>query len=175
MGVSAKDQSNWLLIIAYTTITFPVLTVFLLWRLKFIESMQMTGLKERYGPLIASMLFYFWIFWIFHKQFAAPMLLQSFLLGVFMTTVLTFLQTIFFKVSLHAAGWGSVAAFGIICMFYHIPYAIFLSIGAILLAGLVGTTRLYLQAHTHRQIYIGYLVGILAQVISLAIIKIAFY
>lgn len=174
-GLPEKTKTSWLLIIAYTTITFPLLTVFLLWRLKFIESMEMEGLKERYGPLIASMLFYFWIFWVFHKQFAAPFLIQSFLLGVFFTTVLTFLNSIFFKVSMHTSAWGSVVTFGIIAAFMNMPNAIILIVASIIIGGLVGSSRLFLQAHNIRQIWIGYVLGVLGQLISFLIIKIAFY
>ena len=174
-GLPEKTKTSWLLIIAYISITFPLLTVFLLWRLKFIESMQMDGLKERYGPLIASMLFYFWIFWVFHKQFAAPFLIQTFLLGVFFTTVLTFLNSIFFKVSMHTSAWGSVFTFAIMAACMNMQNALFLIMASILIGGLVGSARLYLQAHNIRQIWIGYILGVLGQILSFLIIKIAFF
>ena len=147
-GVPPKSQTWWLIIISYITITFPLLVVFLLWRLKFIDSMQMHGLKERYGPLIASMLFYFWTFWLFHKQFQAPILLQSFLFGVFLATVCLFMATIFFKVSLHSGAWGGVMMFAIICAFNQIQFSIIFLLLAIIIAGLVGTSRIYLNEHT---------------------------
>ena len=170
-GVPAKTQAWWLVIISYITITFPLLVVFLLWRLKFIDSMLMQGTNERYGPLIASMLFYFWTFWLFHHQFQAPMLLQSFLLGVFLTTVFLFLATIFFKLSLHAGAWGSVVVFAVICMFHRIHLSAILTIFSVLVAGLVGTSRLYLQAHEKRQLYSGYIVGGLGQLLAYIICK----
>ena len=137
--------------------------------------MQMDGLKERYGPLIASMLFYFWIFWVFHKQFAAPFLIQTFLLGVFFTTVLTFLNSIFFKVSMHTSAWGSVFTFAIMAACMNMQNALFLIMASILIGGLVGSARLYLQAHNIRQIWIGYILGVLGQILSFLIIKIAFF
>ncbi|HMP28809.1 MAG TPA: phosphatase PAP2 family protein, partial [Saprospiraceae bacterium] len=41
---------------------------------------------------------------------------------------------------------------------------------AILIAGLVGTTRMYLKAHTPDQVYGGYLVGAFAHLIAYIII-----
>ncbi|MBK7764268.1 MAG: hypothetical protein IPI46_13135 [Bacteroidetes bacterium] len=174
-GIPDKSRNWWLVIIAYTTITFPVLVVFLLWRLKFIESMHMQNEKERYGPLIASMLFYFWIFWLFHKQFAAPELVQSFLLGVFLTSVGVFMATIFFKISMHAAGWGSVIAFAAIMFLMGVMNSLPLLVISIFIGGLVGTTRLYLKAHIPAQIYSGYIVGAFMQIISFLIIHNLFY
>lgn len=170
-GVSEHNKTWWLVILAYITITFPLLVVFLLWRLKFIDSMQMHGLKERYGPMIASMLFYFWTFWLFHKQFEAPLLLQSFLLGVFLATVLLFLASIFVKISLHTGAWGSVVVYAIICTFQQVHLAILLLLLSILIAGLIGTARLYLGAHSNKQLYAGYLLGGLAQLLAFLLCK----
>ncbi len=170
-GIPSSAQTWWWIIISYITITFPLLTVFLLWRLKFIDSMQMHGLKERYGPLMASMLFYFWTFWLFHKQFQAPLLLQSFLFGVFLTTVFLFMITIFHKISLHAGAWGSVLMFAIICAFHQLQCSIIFLILSAIIAGLVGTMRLYLQAHTNKQLYSAYILGALAQLISYLVCK----
>ena len=170
-GVPAKSQSWWLIIISYITITFPLLVVFLLWRLKFIDSMQMHGLKERYGPLIASMLFYFWTFWLFHKQFQAPILLQSFLLGVFLATVCLFMATIFFKVSLHTGAWGGVIMFAIITAFNQIQFSILFLILSIVIAGIVGTSRIYLNEHSRKQLYAGYIIGAFAQLIAYFVCK----
>jgi membrane-associated phospholipid phosphatase len=41
---------------------------------------------------------------------------------------------------------------------------------ALLLAGLTGTSRLYLKAHTPAQVYAGYFIGILTQFIALRFI-----
>ena len=170
-GIPTKTQHWWLVIISYITITFPLLVVFLLWRLKFIESMQMHGIKERLGPLIASMLFYFWTFWLFHKQFQAPLLLQSFLCGIFLTTVFLFIASIFFKVSLHSGAWGCVIVFAIICCFYQIHNGIILLMLSLLVGGIVGSARMRLNAHTFKQLYSGYLLGALAQLVAFLVCK----
>lgn len=170
LGVTDKARSWWLVIIAYITITFPLLVVFLLWRLKFIDSIHMKGEKERYGPLMASMLFYFWVFWLFHKQFNAPELIQSFLFGVFLTTAAVFMATIFFKISMHSAAWGGVISFAVICALHTIQNGILFLIFSLLIAGLVGSIRLYMKAHTNRQVYAGYIVGIVMQLLAFVVI-----
>ncbi|HNB81316.1 MAG TPA: hypothetical protein PLP34_07425 [Chitinophagaceae bacterium] len=174
-GIPPATQKWWLYIIGYTTILFPLLVVFLLWRLKFIESMQMHGLKERYGPLIASMLFYFWIFWLFHKQFAAPEWVQIFLFSVFINTVAVFMASIFFKISMHASAWGAVLGYAVLLLLRGIPGSLFFFLLVLLLAALAGTARLVLQAHTHRELYSGYICGLLMQWLSACIIHYSFF
>ncbi|MBK9300945.1 MAG: hypothetical protein IPN14_10130 [Bacteroidetes bacterium] len=169
-GLPVKTQQWWIVIIAYITVTFPLLVVFLLWRLKFIESIHMHGEKERYAPLIASMLFYFWVFWLFHKQLKAPELLQSFLLGIFLTTVGVFMATIFYKISMHTAAWGGVVMFAIIGMFQTLQHGLIFLCLALFIAGVVGSTRLYMKAHTPFQIYSGYVVGMLMQLLSFIVV-----
>jgi hypothetical protein len=171
-GVSEKTRQWWLIMVAYITITFPLLVVFLLWRLKFIESMEMHGLKERYGPMMASMLFYFWTFWMFHKQFDPPLLVQSFLLGVFLASALLFIFGIFVKISLHAGAWGGVVAFSIIAASHQIAHGMIMVIASLLIAGLVGSSRLALNAHSTKQVYVAYLLGAFAQILALLICKI---
>ncbi|KXK44200.1 MAG: PAP2 superfamily domain protein [Bacteroidetes bacterium OLB11] len=170
IGISPSTYKWWVVIVAYITITFPLLVVILLWRLKFIESIYMKGDKERYIPLIASMLFYFWTFWLFHKQLAAPAVLQSFLLGTFLTTVGVFLFTLFSKVSMHTAAFGGLFSFALILSFRAFQNSLLLLIVAILLSGLIASARLYLKAHNTNQVNTGFLIGFFAQFISFIIV-----
>ncbi|MCU0333556.1 MAG: hypothetical protein MUF62_00745, partial [Chitinophagaceae bacterium] len=50
--------------VVLNTVLFPGLVVFLLWRLKFISSMQLHTQKERIMPLTISIVFYFWAFYV---------------------------------------------------------------------------------------------------------------
>ncbi|MBL7772548.1 MAG: hypothetical protein JNM95_06800 [Chitinophagaceae bacterium] len=170
-GLDQKQQLLRVITVAYTTVTFPLLTVFLLWRLGFIENMYMRDQRERYVPLIASMLFYFWVFWIFHKQFQAHQALQVFLLAVFLSTVLTFLVNLFSKVSMHTAAFGLLSAFSVYLAWHGITNAIVFVVLSILLCGVVAMVRLYLKEHTPPQVYTGMVLGVLALLLSIPVIK----
>lgn len=72
--------------------------------------------------------------------------------------------TYFWKISLHAIGSGGlVGALVGACIIIPTPYvrvAVLQFIPfAVVLAGIIGTARLYLQAHTSLQVYAGYLLG----------------
>ncbi len=169
-GFEEKAKLSLFVVVALNTILFPLLVVILLWRLKFIDSLHMQGDKERYGPLIATMLFYFWVFWTVHKQFPVPEVAESFLLGTFLTTVGVFMATIFFKMSMHTAAWGGVIAFAIICTFMMLSNALFFLLAAVLIGGIVGTSRLWLKAHNPPQVYSGFIVGALMQFFAFLIV-----
>ena len=166
--VAPKQRFLWLGMVSYTTILFPVLTVILLWRLKFVDSIQLKGQKERYGPLMASMLFYFWVFWVFHKEFKAPLDIQLLLFAAFLSNVLVFMATIFYKISMHTAAWGTTI---VLLTYWSVHYAAafpYLLLG-LLLAGIVGSIRFYLKAHSTKQVYVGYIVGALAALLSMLV------
>jgi hypothetical protein len=112
------------------------------------------------------MLFYFWVYWVFHKQFQAHVLIQTLLLGVFLTCVLVFLASILYKISMHTAAWGSAPVFAAILTFESLPAAPILLVCVILLAGIVGTARLQLKAHSPQEIYSGYMAGLVAQILA---------
>lgn len=167
--LAVREQNLWLIMVAYTSILFPIVTVVLLWRLKFVESIQLKGQKERYGPLMASMLFYFWMFWVFHKQFSAPLEIQGLLFAVFLSNVLVFMATIFYKISMHTAGWATAV---VLLAYWTMKNttAFPLLLLAVVLAGMVGSIRFYLQAHSSKQIYVGYVVGAIAALLAILIV-----
>jgi hypothetical protein len=118
------------------------------------------------------MLFYFWTFWTFHREFNAPLLIQTFLLGVFLTTVSLFMVTIFYKISLHTGAWGAVIMFALICSLQQVQFSILFLILSMVVAGLVGTARLFLKEHSGKEIYSAYIVGGISQLLAYLVCKI---
>jgi hypothetical protein len=120
---------------------------------------------------MASMLFYFWVFWLFHHQFEAPLVIQTLLLGSFLSTVMVFMFTIFFKISMHTAAWGSVVSFAIICSLLYVDHSLILLVSSILIAGVIGSVRLLLKEHIKSQLWMGYLVGVIAMPLAYFIVQ----
>ncbi len=155
-------QIRYLLPVFIATAFFPIISVLLMKALKFVESIHLYKPKDRVIPLIASMVFYFWIYHV-SKNIDAPFLLQVMLLGAFWGVIALFVVNIFYKVSMHTAGAGSMIGMVIVLLMTS-PIAmtipLFLSIT---IAGLVGTARLLLGAHRSYEIWLGYVLGILIQ------------
>lgn len=146
-------------------------TVLLLKQLKFIQSIRMHTQKDRIIPYIATMTFYFWAFLVFRHQTAIPFVLTAFVLGSFLAVVIAFISNLALKISMHALGMGGLLGL-MFCIFSDPYYNItLLLLIIILLCGIVGTSRLILGEHTLREVYLGFMFGILAQLIAFWVIR----
>ena len=162
--VDAKIVGLWKIQIGLNTIMYPLLITFLLWRLGFAKDMYMRTNQERLAPLLGSILFYFWNYYVFQKdQNDAPMLMKSFLLGTFLSVSILFLTTIFTKMSMHTTAIAG-ACTGLLLMGWQSPCHIYnpFWISLVLLA-IVVWSRLYLKEHTVAEIVSGILIGLMGQ------------
>ncbi len=156
---------RWLAMVAINTLLLPFLCVLLLKALGFIESIQMHRLKDRVIPLIASMIFYFWAYQV-AKGTDMPLVLKVLLLGNFWGIILVFMVSIFYKVSMHTAAAGGILGIVIVLMIIN-PINMQLPLfAALLIAGLTGTARLALKAHTPGEVWLGYCIGIAVQIVA---------
>jgi len=83
-GFSGKEKIYTLLISAVNLVFFPLLTVLLLKALGFISSIYMHSKKDRIIPYIACSIFYFWAYLVFRNQTMYPLILPTFIFGMFL-------------------------------------------------------------------------------------------
>ena len=148
---------------ALFTIFFPGLSLFLAWRLKLIKTLALESRQDRLIGFIVTMFFYFWASYVFRNLPDTPPVAAHFVLGTFLAVCAAWMCTIFYKVSLHAVAMGGLIAFAILFGIVD-PYVSGLYIiSAILIAGVVCTSRLILGAHTRFEMITGFVIGLLAQ------------
>jgi lipopolysaccharide export LptBFGC system permease protein LptF len=95
-----------------------------------------------------------------------PAVLKFFFMGIFIATSVGLVFNNFIKISLHAmAAGGAATAIILFSYYYQAPFGLFISI-ALLLAGLICSSRLLVSDHTNAEIYYGLLVGAGCQLIS---------
>ena len=146
-----KQKIIILISVASQTILFPALTVFLLWRLGFADSIFLRTQKERIIPYVATNIFFFWAFYVSKNRFPDEM--TFFFLGIFLSSAAGLMANNYFKVSMHAIGVGGSAAFMILLGMVNaetggLPLAIAVSV-----AGIVCTSRLLVSDHHPMEIY----------------------
>jgi hypothetical protein len=170
VGRNMYDRFALCRIVTVNTLIFPLVTVLIMKGLGFIKTIYLKTGRERMVVLIATMLFYFWMHYIIthtlalSQQSPQPNIMAQYFLGVFLSIPSAFMATNFLRISLHAIAWGNAVAFFV---FIGIQYTYFIGIELAiitLLAGLVGTARLQLKDHTHKELYVGFIVGALCQV-----------
>jgi hypothetical protein len=152
----------------WLTAFFPAFAVFLVWRLKFSESIFLRTQKERIVPYVITMIFYWWMYFLSRnpKFDDQPSVLKFFYLGIFISTVFGLTLNNYFKISLHGMGvGGALAAVILFALHYHMPLGFAISIAAIL-TGIVCTARFLVSDHTNKEVYAGLFVGMFCQVVA---------
>jgi membrane-associated phospholipid phosphatase len=112
-----------------------------------------------------------------YKLFAAGSHLAAFtnplismmMLGAAVAVFIGFIANVFTKISLHAIGAGCFVGLTLSILRLADYDLRLLLLGAIILAGLIGTARMRLGAHTQRQIYYGYMAGFIGQFFSFSL------
>lgn len=146
------------------TIIFPAFALLIMRLLGFVKSFMLHSREDRIGPYLANMIFYFWMARVFfnYKPELTP-ILASFMTGVFLTTAVALIANIFSKISMHAIGCGGMLGIFIIIMKSNSMLMTWPLSLALLITGLVCTSRLIVSNHTQRDIYLGLIIGLACQ------------
>ncbi len=181
-GVSAPaGRATLILQVFMLTFVLPAFSFFLLKKLSFIESMTLNNRMDRIAPYLITLVFYFWLYINIRHDPKVPLVYNIFVFGALITLVLVFIFNLFIKVSAHSSVMGGLLAMTWITfnVFSHETFTLHLQgqppmvlswrsvlIFVIIAGGVVGTCRLYLKAHTLKEVYVGYGLGVVAQWIA---------
>ena len=168
-GFSAAGKTRILLMVTINAVFFPLVTVLLLKALGFIESFVVPTQKDRILLYISSMVFFFWAQYSLREQPEVPRILVAFMFGVFISSAAALMANIYFKISMHAIGMGGLTGIAFVIMQQNTMLMTWPLSAALLIAGMVCTSRLIVSDHTPKEIYSGLLVGFLCQLIGAAI------
>lgn len=145
------------------TVFLPLAIFYLLVHLKKIDSVMVTNVKQRKIPLFLQLIL---IAFIIVKTFRLdnfPELFYFFLgnaISSFIAFILVFWKQ---KISLHMLAMASLTIFCICCSIHFGAKAYYFITILLLCNGLVATSRLYMKAHTMKEIVLGYCIGLFPQ------------
>jgi hypothetical protein len=165
-GMDVRTKFWCPLIVAQLTFFYPLLSVLLMKGLGFVDSVFLKTQKERIIPYIAAGIFYFWAARVFIQQQQYPSIMGVFMAGILFSSFAALLCNIYFKISMHAIGVGGAIGIFLIIMKTNTMLMTWPLSIVFLIAGLVCTSRLLISNHTQKDIYIGLLVGIAAQIVA---------
>jgi len=114
--------------------------------------------QQRQRTIQMVLVLYTFIYFLFPRQF-----IPEYLLDVLLATVIglcvAFVVNMRMKISLHGSAWGGFLSVILFLLFqFNGPYFLFFMV-SVICAGLVGFSRLYLGAHTNKELYSGYAAG----------------
>lgn len=168
-GFSISGKRTVLLSVTLNAVLFPLITVLLLKALGFIESIFFKSQKDRILLYISSMTFFFWAQYSLREQPYIPRILVAFMFGVFISSAAALIANIYLKISMHAIGMGGLIGICFVIMRQNSMLMTWPLSAAVLIAGLVCTSRMIVSDHTSKEIYSGLLMGFLCQLMGASI------
>ena len=152
------NDMTFLTITISMTCLIPIIIIMMMKKWGIISSLEMDERNDRPGPLFIMVIFLYLTMRFFNK---IPLfsIYNFYLTTVIVVTILAFAITFFWKISLHALGWGNFVACLFILTTISIRLYLLYFIASIVAAGIVATARLKLKSHSNAQIYAGFAMG----------------
>lgn len=158
-------ETKWriTLIVFIFSFIFPVLNIFILYKLKKIPAVTLSNQSDRTFPYLMTALFYFGLFYLL-LDINIWTIIKISVVGGGIAILLTAIINLKYKISAHMVGVGGLLGL-LLCVSWLIKFDMTLFyIITIILAGLLGFARLKLDEHKPYQIYAGFLTGLFVQV-----------
>ncbi len=151
--------SQWMILAfcALYSVVMPMAFIGFARILGYVDDLRMRNKRSRIFALVVCAISIL-AFGHLLKNWHAPSVMQMFVTGVVVTLLIAALLAFFTRISLHTIGWGGLTAVVSFLSFSH-PWISTLLAVVVLLAGLVGTARVYLNEHKPWQVYAGFAIG----------------
>ena len=161
------SQQKYLILlqVSIITILIPISFYYLLRSFGKVDSVMVYQLSQRKIPLTIQAIL---IFLLITKSITAeviPELYYYFLGGLISTFLLLILLFLKIKASIHMVGISALTIFVIALSLHHQNNAIYTIAFLIVMNGIVASSRLEMQAHTNKELVIGFFLGMLPQII----------
>lgn len=115
---------------------------------------------DRVLPLLFSALFYYIGFYLFRNLNIMPVV-KLFLISSSLVIIVLLIISFRWKISIHLASIGGIIGLLLAVSFRTGTNPLLLVTGAFLVAGIVGTARIYLEKHNLIQVVAGFMLGFL--------------
>lgn len=153
------EMQQWVYgITVFCSIIFPSGFFYYFYRTGLIQSFHMYTAKERSLPFLTTVVFHM-ISYIWFTRMPIPSLFPHLVLGAAFSVSTAFIINLKWKVSIHMLGMGGIVGTIIGLILRYQVDALELVIALVILSGVVGYSRLKLNAHTPLQVYFGFILG----------------
>jgi len=165
-----KEQEYIILFVVFvSTYIIPIILLALLKKVKLIDDYHLRSINERKFPVLFFIMLSFLIGRALIAIHIVDLLAFSFFGVAFALSFTYLLFNLKIKTSLHTLGIGGIIGFVMVMSYeYQLNFNAFLA-GLFVVAGLIGVSRLALNAHRPKEVYIGFVLGIVSQWMSFQI------
>ena len=153
--------------ILLVTVFIPLAIFYLLIMLGKIDSVMVTNVSQRKIPLTVHIVLLSVLILKSITKETIPELFYFFLGSIISSSISLLLVYLGKKVSLHMLGMSSLTVFCISsCIHFQVREIIIIS-ALLFCNGLVASSRLYMKAHSNKELVLGYLIGLFPQLLLL--------
>ncbi|PTN10681.1 phosphatase PAP2 family protein [Mangrovibacterium marinum] len=157
--ISFEAKKFILLIVLMSTLVLPLISIGLM-MLTTRFKLNLDKASDRIIPMLNTAIFYYLGFYFLGKLPIFP-IYKLMLISSVLTIAILLLITIRWKISAHMAAIGGlIGIFLALSLRLNFNGSLLLSV-LLLVAGLVGTSRILLQKHSPQQVYAGFVIGLL--------------
>lgn len=164
--VSAPMERYLYGLIFVSTLCIPAMAIIILRLFRIIPDYSLATRRERILPLFVVALCYGMCGWVL-KDVQMVFLLRRCIFAAMGCVIFAFAVNLFWQVSLHMTAIGGVIGIVSILMYGGYVKLVWVLCVTILLAGLLGSARLYLGKHNLAQIAVGFFGGFMVAVLVL--------
>jgi hypothetical protein len=166
---TTTDMRNGLYLLVFVnTFLLPLLASIVLYRTRQIRSLEMHSVNERIFPFIMTLIFYTGTFFLLKRVGLSYLIYTSFLAATFTVFLILLIYALLkWKISAHMAGIGGLVGAIMAFSMKLSVNMVFLLMVFIFIAGLLGYARIRMNAHRPSQVYAGFLIGFVTQLILL--------
>lgn len=172
-SVPQRAQSLLILIVLINTGIAPLLSIYFLYKTKVLSDTTLNNRRERIIPTFISVLFYIFT-WFLFRQTNLPSMLNHFILGATLLTILGLLVTLWWKISIHMMSIGGMVGFlSAVSLTLELPIH-WMVVIFIILSGILGSARVVLRSHNQSQVYAGFTAGFLVMFLTINLLHFSY-
>ena len=147
-----------LLIVFILTFVLPLSIIPFYYYTRLVRSVQMKNPKERIIPYFITFLL-FYIAHVIIKKLPLDYFYSIYLFAASISVLLVIIISYFWKISTHMVGIGGLTGLILSLSLRMTANLMGILIIAIIVAGILGTSRLKLNSHSPSQVYLGFILG----------------
>jgi membrane-associated phospholipid phosphatase len=166
--IAPVEADYFVFLLLGINIIAPAVSIVIMIKFKMVSSIDLHDRKERWAPYLLVILYYLLSYGLL--RYYGPTLpteVFSFILSVIVSLLLSLTINFFWKISVHMLGQGGVFGSLISLSILHRADVSIIIIACLLMSALTGFSRLRLNAHTHQQVYAGFVLGMVCNLVIL--------
>ncbi|MBL0316014.1 MAG: hypothetical protein IPP69_09610 [Flavobacteriales bacterium] len=158
--IAPTEADYFVFLLLGINIIAPAVSMLIMIKYGMLSSIELRNRKERFGPYLLVIFYYVLSYAMLRwKVSYLPDTVFSFFLSVILSLALSLTINMYWKISVHMLAQGGVFGTLLALNVIHPNLDTIYPALSLIMAGITASSRLYLDAHTHGQVYAGFCLG----------------